>query len=141
VSIQVNATNPNIGFGLGDGRANGGAIYGPGGPRDDTAGIFRLSNGEHVLTAADVQAMGGQRSVYQFRSSLHGFADGGAVSPRYKAAPRGYASGGAVSVSPQFQVVLSSKGGIDLTQYIKATIVAADSRAVSTSDAGWRRDV
>jgi hypothetical protein len=37
-----------------------------------------LSNGEHVLTASDVTAMGGQRAVYEFRANLHrGFADGG----------------------------------------------------------------
>ncbi|PPH95694.1 hypothetical protein C5C56_16115 [Rathayibacter sp. AY1D1] len=84
-TIKVNATNPNIGFGLGDGRANGGAIYGPGGPRDDLAGLFRLSNGEHVLDAEDVRRMGGQEAVYRFRQSLDagtlkGFATGGAVS-------------------------------------------------------------
>ncbi|MCM6761392.1 phage tail tape measure protein [Rathayibacter sp. ZW T2_19] len=84
-TITVNATNPNIGFGLGDGRANGGAIYGPGGPRDDLAGLFRLSNGEHVLDAEDVRRMGGQDAVYRFRQMLDrnqfsGFADGGAIT-------------------------------------------------------------
>jgi hypothetical protein len=38
-----------------------------------------LSNGEHVLTAADVQAMGGQAGVYAFRNQLKGYATGGAV--------------------------------------------------------------
>jgi TP901 family phage tail tape measure protein len=64
----------------GPGRADGGAIYGPGGPRDDEAGWYRLSNGEHVLTASDVAAMGGQHNVYAFRESLHGggsFGGGG----------------------------------------------------------------
>ncbi|AZZ52620.1 phage tail tape measure protein [Rathayibacter festucae] len=84
-TITVNATNPNIGFGLGDGRANGGAIYGPGGPRDDKAGLFRLSNGEHVLDSEDVRRMGGQAAVYRFRQMLdsggfQGFADGGQVA-------------------------------------------------------------
>jgi phage-related minor tail protein len=84
-TITVNATNPNIGFGLGDGRANGGAIYGPGGPRDDKAGLFRLSNGEHVLDSEDVRRMGGQAAVYRFRQMLDsgnipGFADGGQIS-------------------------------------------------------------
>lgn len=67
----------------GPGRADGGAIYGPGGPRDDEAGWYRLSNGEHVLTASDVDAMGGQHNVYAFRSALHGggsWGGGGAGS-------------------------------------------------------------
>ncbi|KQX07206.1 hypothetical protein ASC59_05260 [Leifsonia sp. Root1293] len=84
-TITVNATNPAIGFGLGDGHATGGAIYGPGTGTSDS--IFaRLSNGEHVLTAADVAAMGGQASVYAWRRTLHGmpaYADGGHVQPQY----------------------------------------------------------
>lgn len=61
-------------------RAAGGAIYGPGGPRDDRVPIM-ASNGEHMFTASDVAAMGGQGAVYAFRANLHrGFADGGAVT-------------------------------------------------------------
>jgi TP901 family phage tail tape measure protein len=71
-------------------RAEGGAISGPGSGTSDTAGVFRLSNGEHVLTAADVQAMGGQAGVYAFRNQLKGYATGGAV--QYAAA--GSTSGG-----------------------------------------------
>lgn len=60
-------------------KADGGAIYGPGGPRSDLIPAM-LSNGEHVLTAAEVRAMGGQEAVYRFRAGLgRGFADGGAV--------------------------------------------------------------
>jgi hypothetical protein len=59
--------------------ASGGGVSGPGTGTSDTAGVFRLSNGEHVLTAADVQAMGGQGSVMAFRKSLHGMRAGGPV--------------------------------------------------------------
>jgi phage-related protein len=46
--------------------ATGGAIRGPGtGTSDDI--LSWLSNGEHVLTAADVTAMGGQGAVYAMR--------------------------------------------------------------------------
>jgi hypothetical protein len=38
-----------------------------------------LSNGEHVLSSGDVQKMGGQGAVYNFRSALHR-ASGGSVS-------------------------------------------------------------
>ncbi|MGW9587501.1 phage tail tape measure protein [Microbacterium sp. NPDC055455] len=52
-------------------RASGGAVYGPGTSTSDSV-IAALSTGEHVLTAADVDAMGGQHAVYAFRESLHG---------------------------------------------------------------------
>lgn len=67
-------------------RASGGPIYGPGGPRDDLVPVM-ASNGEHMLTAAEVMAMGGHAGVYQVRSLaasgdlrrlLH-LADGGPV--------------------------------------------------------------
>lgn len=49
--------------------ADGGAIHGPGsGTSDDV--LTWLSNGEHVLTAAEVQKMGGQAEVYRFRALL-----------------------------------------------------------------------
>jgi hypothetical protein len=34
------------------------------------AAAMRLSPGEHVLTAAEVEAMGGQHAVYAFRAAL-----------------------------------------------------------------------
>lgn len=66
------------------GRALGGAIRGPGTATSDSIPAM-LSDGEHVLTAADVAAMGGQDAVYQWRESLHGkrvkrYAKGGAVT-------------------------------------------------------------
>jgi TP901 family phage tail tape measure protein len=65
------------------GRASGGSIDGPGTSTSDEAGLYRLSNGEHVFDAGDVQKMGGQQAVYKFRANLHGgspgYAAGGAV--------------------------------------------------------------
>jgi TP901 family phage tail tape measure protein len=58
-------------------RAGGGAVYGPGTSKSDSIPAM-LSNGEHVLTAADVAAMGGQNAVYAFRQSLH---SGGGPAP------------------------------------------------------------
>lgn len=90
----------NVGTGVGvlksaGGKADGGAIPGPGTGTSDTAGLFRLSNGEHVLDAEAVAKMGGQAGVYAFRQSLYagatsvrGNADGGAVQ---YAAPAQYA--------------------------------------------------
>lgn len=57
------------------GRADGGMIIGPGTGTSDSIPAM-LSDGEHVFTAADVRAMGGQDKVYQFRAALH-LAKGG----------------------------------------------------------------
>lgn len=64
---------------------SGGGVRGPGTGHSDSIPAM-LSNGEHVLTADDVQRMGGQNGVYNFRSALRnglipGFDDGGAVDP------------------------------------------------------------
>ena len=64
---------------------SGGKVWGSGTATSDSIPAM-LSNGEHVLTAADVKAMGGQQGVYAFRSALQaglipGFAPGGGVGP------------------------------------------------------------
>jgi len=67
-------------------KATGGAIEGPGtGTSDEIPAM--LSNGEHVLTAAEVQKAGGQAAIYRFRQALMAgelpkFASGGAVFAR-----------------------------------------------------------
>jgi len=48
----------------------GGATYGIGGPTDDL-NIIRVSPGEHVFDARDVDLMGGQAAVYAFREMLN----------------------------------------------------------------------
>ena len=94
------AAGLGIGFGNADGgaiaRAAGGPVVGPGGPRDDlipaintdTGTPYRLSNGEHVLTADDVVDLGGQQGAYALRAMIQagmvkplagGFASGGDV--------------------------------------------------------------
>lgn len=75
------------------GFAVGGAISGPGTGTSDEVPAW-LSNGEHVLTAAEVAKMGGQAAVYRFREMLKAgeipkFAKGGAIAA--------YATGGAVA--------------------------------------------
>ena len=51
-----------------NGFAEGGPVKGPGGPKSDRIPAL-LSNGEHVLTAREVSAMGGHRGVAQMRES------------------------------------------------------------------------
>jgi hypothetical protein len=72
--------------------AGGGAVSGPGGPKSDSIRAW-LSNGEHVWTAAEVAALGGQQAMYALRRAIRsgkrveyadpslGFAGGGAVMP------------------------------------------------------------
>ena len=50
--------------------ATGGGVNGPGTATSDSIPAW-LSNGEHVLTAEDVAALGGQGGVYDFRNALH----------------------------------------------------------------------
>jgi hypothetical protein len=68
---------PRLGF------ATGGSVFGAGTATSDSIPAM-LSNGEHVLTAKDVNKMGGQSGVYAFRSALQnglipGFTEGGGV--------------------------------------------------------------
>lgn len=67
----------------GEGRAYGGPITGPGGPRDDLVPIM-ASNGEHMLTADEVRGAGGHSAVYRLRQMLAAgslrLADGGPVT-------------------------------------------------------------
>lgn len=77
--ILVQATNPKVGFGLGDGHADGGYITGPGGPRDDRVPAM-LSNGEFVVNAA---ATSRHLALLRSINSGRGFANGGQVTPTY----------------------------------------------------------
>ena len=66
--------------------ASGGPVTGPGSGTSDTAGLFALSNGEHVFTAKEVRNAGGQDAIMRLRRRLasgpiHGMADGGPVGP------------------------------------------------------------
>lgn len=62
------------------GQAGGGYIRGPGGPTDDRAGLFALSDGEFVMRSAAVQHYG--TSLFHALNDLAvgGFAAGGLVS-------------------------------------------------------------
>lgn len=80
--------------------AGGGGVYGPGTATSDSIPA-RLSNGEHVLTASDVQKAGGQDAIYRLRAGIQSgalrFSAGGAVD--FASQVRGYAAGGMVHTS------------------------------------------
>jgi len=89
--------------------AEGGAVYGPGTSTSDSI-TARLSAGEHVLDARDVQLMGGQQGVYAFRAALERglgrFAEGGAIQRTYvQAPPTVYAAAAGASGSAVPQTV------------------------------------
>ena len=68
--------------GTGGGLATGGPVVGPGTGTSDSIPA-RLSNGEHVWTAREVQAAGGHSAVMQLRTQVLAssrFADGGGVT-------------------------------------------------------------
>jgi TP901 family phage tail tape measure protein len=120
-------------------KAGGGEVTGPGTGTSDSV-IGRLSNGEHVLTAAEVGMAGGQAAVYRMRAAirsgvLRGFRDGGAV--------QGYAGGGGVYAQRQYAGTPQSSGGgagagtrtVEVTQNITVTdplgaAIAANRRLV-----------
>ena len=56
-------------------KPNGGEVKGPGGPTDDKAGIYALSNTEYVLPGDTVEAMGGAETLDQIRDATHTFVD------------------------------------------------------------------
>jgi hypothetical protein len=63
-----------------------GRVRGPGTRTSDTAGLFALSDEEHVWSAADVAGAGGHGAMYRLRALarqglLRGFSDGG--TPAY----------------------------------------------------------
>ena len=78
-------------------RATGGSIIGAGTGTSDSipavgpgGAAYRLSNGEHVLTAEEVNIMGGQGAVYAWRAAL-----------KQQRAALAYAGGGSVGSSSQ----------------------------------------
>lgn len=71
--------------------ATGGPVHGPGTSTSDSIAAL-LSNGEHVLTAAEVALAGGHDSIFRMRAAIRAgalrFAEGGGVeSGGYAAAP------------------------------------------------------
>jgi murein DD-endopeptidase MepM/ murein hydrolase activator NlpD len=80
--------------------ARGGPVFGPGGPTADRVPAW-LSNGEHVLTAAEVRAMGGHKGVKAMRqAAVRGGTGGlfGAIKDKYSDIKGALSSGVATAV-------------------------------------------
>jgi TP901 family phage tail tape measure protein len=83
MTITVGYSDPGFqGSGGGSRFATGGPVFGPGTGTSDSIRAL-LSNGEHVLTAAEVALAGGHDSVLRMRAAIRAgalrFADGGGV--------------------------------------------------------------
>ena len=128
--------------------ASGGAVRGPGTATSDSI-TARLSNGEHVLTAREVDLAGGHPAVYRMRQQIrHGmlrFAEGGAVdfSTMRPAPATAYATRAstatAASAAPLDPAVIRAAldgatlrlGPVDsITREVTAQLVTAYSRSV-----------
>lgn len=104
--------------------AEGGPIEGVGTPTSDNIPIW-ASPGEHVLDARDVELMGGQRAVLNFRKALN--------SGRVAA----FANGGPVGLSRRASGVLA--GGAPVHLHFHG--IAADETAVSRAIARGLREL
>lgn len=76
---DINATFEKL-----KGLKGGGGVDGPGTGTSDTAGIFRLSRGEHVWTADETSAIGGHAAMMRLRKAakageIQGLRSGGPV--------------------------------------------------------------
>lgn len=92
------------------GNASGGAIHGPGSGTSDSI-LRRLSNGEHVWTAAEVSAAGGQGAMYGMRANVLQYGTAAPVA----------VSGGGGGSFPSEITLLDADGSI-LT---RATVIAS----------------
>lgn len=84
--------------------ATGGPVLGAGTATSDDILMYG-SNGEHMLTASDVEKAGGQAAIYRLRAGIQAgvlrFAGGGQVDLSVDAGRvRGYARGGVASAAP-----------------------------------------
>lgn len=113
--------------GYADGGVFSGEVTGPSSPIKDNVILqnARLHPGEHVLTEADVDAMGGQRAVYAFRSSLHRPQ----ASPSHEAAPS--KTGTASMPSMPGTVTLVDADG-SLLARVRAIVEDADGRRTTS---------
>ncbi len=107
-------------------RADGGEIHGVGGPRDD-ANLVAASKGEHMWTAAEVNALGGQQEMYQLRAQVRSgwrprFEVGGAISDAWD---QSYRTAAASMSAPASSTVVVRGSGASSTGSDPAAVAAA----------------
>ena len=107
------------------GMADGGAVMGSGGPREDNVPIM-ASAGEHMLDAEDVKAMGGQSAVYRFREALH---SGSSAVAAPVMVPASSSSSRSMSISIPVSV---SAGAVGSERFLADTVTSAIRDAVQS---------
>jgi TP901 family phage tail tape measure protein len=112
------------------GASTGGPILGST-PKGVDAQLRRVAVGEHVLTAEDVDAMGGQSAVSAFRQSLHSGARTAVAAPTLAAAS-------APAAAPSFDVRVFV-GDRELTDIVNVQISEHDRGIRRRVQAGVRR--
>lgn len=114
--IVMTERNERVGVGQVGRYAVGGAVMGPGTATSDSIPAL-LSNGEHVLDAHDVRAMGGQSAVYQFRDQLKagvpGYAAGGSVGREYSAPAFSSAGSAGARVEKHYHTHVNAGPGLE----------------------------
>jgi len=109
-------------------RAGGGDLDMAPGPKGVDSMFFKGAKGEHVLTADDVDAMGGQQAVYAFRRRLHAVSNRAAsigLAPEIQAAPVLSISTSASQSATPVIVQITNKTDVRLNDLIDARIHTA----------------
>lgn len=148
--IDVILNRPKAtGGAVGLGYAAGGSVVGPGTGTSDSIpatgpGGYRyaLSNGEHIWTAAEVAAAGGQAAMYAMRAQVlaqrHAarFADGGAVAAIVSRSASASPVGGLLAPGARFRLV-----GPDLLELVDNRVEStlAKSKRFDTAQKNARR--
>lgn len=120
--------------------AGGGAVIGPGSGTSDTAGLYALSNGEHIWTAAETAAAGGHAAVEQLRANAlragRGMAAGGPIFATYPARLSDAAMTQAESIIAQMFPPVTVTGSTGLGGSLAKVGVQALVQAMASSY-GW----
>jgi hypothetical protein len=120
--------------------AAGGPVRGPGTGTSDTAGLFALSNGEHVWTAREVARAGGHAAIERLRAAVAAgqiprLASGGSIpstvgtAPLLPVVPVG-------EVAPQEVTVNVNLDGRPFAALVETTIARRDRNTRRTVTAG-----
>lgn len=123
---QFANSGPTVGMGTVLKRASGGPVWGPGTSTSDSI-LARLSNDEHVLSAAEVRGLGGHQEVARIRAAARtgrftvpAFATGGAVQFSVDSSRLPVASPIAVATQAVSTTAGSGSGGVSLEATVRA---------------------
>lgn len=120
------------------GFAEGGLLPGPPSAKDNM--LIHAASGEFV-TRASAASVPSNRAMLEYINRggvVRGYANGGAVAPKYVSAPSAPTVASGSAVPPSFDVVLSQKGGVDLLQYVDVQIVQAQHANDRAAARGYR---